>query len=186
MYRRSQKLEETFLLEQQQLLFPVISLYDTGDAVETSFEDYFWYRPPPSIEESSTSSEEEYMSSPQPAMDKGNTLLKGNKLLKLVNKNSHLNDLTIQSKDGQEVQCTRLILSFRSEVFRTMLQPEKKTGNRIHISEYNAATITKMIEFMYTDEVEEEVVDIDLLTIAHKYQMAGLQNLCEKILRSQL
>ena len=40
----------------------------------------------------------------------------------------HLNDLKIISRDNQETECHRLILSVRSDVFKAMFQPEKKNG----------------------------------------------------------
>merc|ERR1712173_374414 len=69
-----------------------------------------------------------------------------------------------------------------------MFEPEKMTDSTIHIKEFDAATIRKMIRFMYADNLEEKEseVDMDLLAIAHKYDVKPLQTFCEKKLCQEI
>ena len=92
----------------------------------------------------------------------------------------HLKDVTVISKDEDEIQCHGLILSVRSKVFETILEPTKKSENTINIKDFDTSTIRKMLRYIYTDTVDEDEIDIDLLAIADMYQIDGLKIACEK------
>ena len=92
----------------------------------------------------------------------------------------HLKDVTIVSKDAHEIKCHGLILSIRSKVFQVMLEPTKQGDNTITIKDFDAQTIKKMLLFVYSDKVEEDEVDMDLLGIANMYQLEALQIFCER------
>ena len=99
----------------------------------------------------------------------------------------YLNDAVLESKDGERIGCHRLILSLRSDVFKAMFEPEKKTENPIQMV-FHGTTIQKMIRFIYTDKIdgEDSAWDMDLLTIAHQYQIKPLQQICEEKLMQSL
>ena len=98
----------------------------------------------------------------------------------------HLKDTTIISKGGEEIKCHGLVLSIRSSVFKTILEPEKKTENTINIADFDASTISKMLYFIYSDDVDEDEIDMELLGIANMYQIEALQTICEKKLCDML
>ena len=98
----------------------------------------------------------------------------------------HLKDVTIVSKDGHEIKCHGLILSIRSKVFQVMLEPTKNADNTITIKDFDAQTIKKMLLFMYSDKVEEDEIDMDLLGIANMYQLEALQIYCERRLSNDM
>merc|ERR1712150_193803 len=60
-------------------------------------------------------------------------------------------------------------------------------GGVIEISDFEGSTIHEMINFIYTDAIENEYsVDMDLLLIAHKYEIKELEAFCEDILIREL
>ena len=69
-----------------------------------------------------------------------------------------------------------------------MFDPEKKTKNPVHIADFDGETIEKMVQFIYTDEIAggKSGIDMELLAIAHKYNIHPLQTLCEDVLSQQL
>jgi len=100
----------------------------------------------------------------------------------------NLNDVTITSKDGQRIGCHRLILSVRSKVFRAMFEHEQLSRKEIDLPDFDGDTIRLMLDFIYGDLENkiEESVDFDLLAIANKYEIVGLQAYCEDILCQKL
>ena len=98
----------------------------------------------------------------------------------------HLKDVIIISKDGKEIRCHGLILSIRSSVFQSALRPTNNGANTVNIKDFNAETIQKMLRFIYSDTVEEEDIDMELLGIANMYQIEALQIICEKRLCHEL
>ena len=54
---------------------------------------------------------------------------------------------------------------------------ERKTG-RVEIQDSDPDIYKQMLEFMYTDKVGSP--NMELLQVAHKYEIHGLQILCEK------
>ena len=98
----------------------------------------------------------------------------------------HLKDVTLISKDEQEIKCHGLILSIRSKVFQAMLEPTKNEDNKINIKDFDASTIKKMVWFLYSDKAEDKEIDMELLGIANMYQIEALQIICEKRLCNEL
>jgi len=85
----------------------------------------------------------------------------------------HLNDITVVSKDGEEISCHRLVLSLRSNVFNEIIKSGNVTDGKIHVGEFDASTVRKMIDFLYTDSIEwkDGEFNIDLLAMALKYEV---------------
>lgn len=98
----------------------------------------------------------------------------------------HLNDVTLISKDGKQFGCHKLILSFRSEVFKCMF--EHDTSNKVHIEDVDGTTTQKLLKYIYTDDLtsEEPAVDMDLLSAANKYNLCKLKDWCEQVLISEI
>ena len=56
------------------------------------------------------------------------------------------------------------------------------------IKEYDADVVSKMIEYIYTDDLKhaEDYNSIDLMLLADKYNIVGLRRKCEKALSKNL
>ena len=67
-----------------------------------------------------------------------------------------------------------------------MLEPTKQGDNTITIKDFDAQTIKKMLLFVYSDNVEEDGIDMDLLGIANMYQLEALQIFCERRLSNDM
>ena len=85
----------------------------------------------------------------------------------------------------------KCILSARSPVFRTMFasgMAEART-NEVRIQDFDAAVVKEFLRFLYTDQCEVAALQEHaepLLGIACKYQVSGLQTLCENHLCTTL
>lgn len=85
-------------------------------------------------------------------------------------------DFKIKAGD-QEFLTHKIVLAFRSDVFKAMFQSEMKetTNNELKIEEFNAEIVQSMLKCLYDPEnalkVEVEKYPKELLSIFHKYQM---------------
>ena len=82
----------------------------------------------------------------------------------------------------------KLILSMRSPVFRTMFASgmvEART-NEVRIQDFDAAVVMEVLRFLYTDQCDVALHADHLLAMACKYQVPGLQTLCENQLCTTL
>ena len=91
--------------------------------------------------------------------------------------------------NGKTLECHRSVLSCQSDVFRTMFlnmdMKEAKSGE-IKINDITAETMETFLYYLYHEEVEEKVVDTNLLFAADKYNIAGLVEVCNEYLKSNL
>ena len=94
--------------------------------------------------------------------------------------------MTLVSKDGVEIKCHRLILSVRSKVLKAMVDPATNEGNIIHMKDFDTKSIRNMLRFMYSDNVKDEDIDMELLTVANYCQLEALQIVCERKLCNEL
>ena len=123
-----------------------------------------------------------------------NSKLKGmtkviEQLGKLFN-DKELSDIEVEC--GEEVfNCHQLILSTRSDVFRTMFQADMKENRtkRVTIKDFNPDVVKEMLHFIYTGATNENVLKEkagELLAAAEKYQLNCLKEVCEDYLCSVL
>jgi len=155
-------------------LYPVIGL-KSGLQVDTNFgEKNFLYLPYNQCELPmlpKTTFSEEYISDVQDFKERKEDTFY-----------DHLTDVTIVSKDGQEIRCHRIFLSIRSRVFKAMFKIDND-AHTITIEDFEAVTIRQMLRFIYTDSLSEEeqsCIDFDLLAIANKYDINPLKSICEE------
>ena len=84
--------------------------------------------------------------------------------------------------DGQEFPCHKLILSARSDVFKTMfaspLKMNEKEESILEIPDISAETMKTFLQFIYKDDIEADDIDQDLLIAADKYNIKRLVNIC--------
>ena len=80
-------------------------------------------------------------------------------------------DITIVSRDEEEIPCHKLVLSLRSNVLRNMIKSQE--DGKVKIDGYDASTIKRMINFMYQDVIEcedEDSNNFTLLGMAKEYE----------------
>ena len=89
--------------------------------------------------------------------------------------------------DNEEIHCHKVILSQRSDVFKAMFcrqnsYTEIKEGI-LKIEDISAKTMKTFLKYIYTDFIEIEEIDCDLLYAANKYNFKRLVSECLKHLR---
>ena len=93
--------------------------------------------------------------------------------------------------DGEIFKCHELILSIRSEVFRTMFQvdmAENRTKTAT-IKGFDPVVVREMLRFIYTGVSNEDVLkekSRELLHLSEMYRLDVLKNICEDKLCSTL
>jgi len=99
-------------------------------------------------------------------------------------------DVTIVTSDGGTIKAHKLILALRSEVFSVMFmsQMTESTHNEVHIIDFNPFVVNVFIDYFYSDSIGSADVALcsDLYAMARKYQVSGLEDLCEHQLLQQL
>ena len=67
-----------------------------------------------------------------------------------------------------------------------MLDPTTNPNGQIHLQKFEKGTIQHMLKFIYSDKVDNAIIDMDLLAIANYLGLETLQVLCERELCNQL
>mmetsp|Transcript_57098 Transcript_57098/g.100267 ORF Transcript_57098/g.100267 Transcript_57098/m.100267 type:complete len:443 (-) Transcript_57098:269-1597(-) len=104
---------------------------------------------------------------------------------------SMLSDEDAEPPSMVRISAHKFILALRSPVFKAMFNGSmnESTTNEVFIPDFDAAVIKEFIVFVYTDRCERAVLDLyaePLLAIACKYQVPGLETLCENHLCASL
>lgn len=107
----------------------------------------------------------------------------------LVN-NPELSDVRFVA-EGNEIHAHRLILTTRSEYFRTMFLSGMREGTSkapIEISEVSHATFLKVLEYLHTDKVKCKSLEEskDLLAASNMFRLDRLKALSEDWIRTRL
>ena len=92
-------------------------------------------------------------------------------------------DITIEGNDNFKLQVHSLILMAGSKVFRSMLEhdTEEKKNSIIRIKDFDNDIITAMVDYLYSKKVVDfHSLSLILLTIADKYEIEGLIEMCER------
>lgn len=108
-----------------------------------------------------------------------------------------LADSAMATVDAEETPATvrlpahKFILSLRSPVFKAMFSNHMNETNthEVFIPDFDAAVMQEFLNFIYTDRCERAALDSysePLLAAACKYQVPGLETLCENHLCSTL
>lgn len=100
----------------------------------------------------------------------------------------HFSDVSI-SIEGKNIMACKLILMKRSPVFAAMFRADMKEQrkNVVLIKDIKYDVFMELLRFVYSGKVRQlEVIAVDLLVAADKYQMENLKNLCESELVKQL
>ncbi|CAL8130955.1 unnamed protein product [Orchesella dallaii] len=114
-------------------------------------------------------------------------VVKVNILEKLFNEKL-LADCTITLPNGSEVQCHRNILAAQSDVFHAMLTSgfSESTSYKIEMTDVTEEGFNIFLTYLYkqtlnNEEITEELA-IELLQVAHKYNVSPLENIMLQVL----
>ena len=54
-----------------------------------------------------------------------------------------------------------------------------ESQRKIEVPDISSGTMAKLLQYIYTGEIDLNIIDIELLSTAHKYQVVGLHALSE-------
>lgn len=99
-------------------------------------------------------------------------------------------DFTILCGKNLEMsfKCHKFILALRSRVFDRMFihNTTESERNEVNITDISPDVMQSLLNFIYTDEIKEEMISEELLYAADKYEVQRLKAICEKVLASQM
>lgn len=105
-------------------------------------------------------------------------------------------DFTVIAGDEKEEQdenlkkfaVHKIILTSQSPVFAAMFDRDmkEKQSGRMFIADFSADVIEEMLKFLYSGEVENDGIAMDLYAIAAKYEIGILMTRAEKIISPQV
>lgn len=101
-------------------------------------------------------------------------------------------DFTIKAQDGDgtmfDITVLKSVLEQRWAYFKTMLAAGliEAMNNEMVIEDFDANTVKNLIKYLYyrSTSVSDVKSALDLLKIAHRYELADLYSLCEKFICS--
>ena len=99
-----------------------------------------------------------------------------------------MSDIKIKCQD-QEFSCHKNILCTRSDVFETMFNGEaydEATNGSLEIEDMDAKTMKKFLTYIYTDKIEYNEVDLNLIYVADKYNVLRLVSECAVVLSKKI
>lgn len=113
-----------------------------------------------------------------------------NDLLKLF-ADEAFSDVKIVTSDQQEIKAHKLVLSARSEVFKTMLcgSMSESQSNEILLVDFEPAVVKAFVRYLYDDTLSPDTMlesGVDLYAMARKYHVVGLETQCEDYMGSIL
>ncbi|KAK5582285.1 hypothetical protein RB653_003868 [Dictyostelium firmibasis] len=92
-------------------------------------------------------------------------------------------DITFKLLDGSELHSHKNILSSRCQKFQAMFQNDmiESQSKEIEIVNYESAVFRKMVEYLYSDSLNEDNIEmiLQLIIIADEYLLDTLKNYCE-------
>jgi len=110
--------------------------------------------------------------------------------IKSLYDNPSYSDISFKLKDDSTLYAHKNILSSRCERFKAMFKIEMKesTAKELEIKDYEPSIFRKMIEYLYSDDLNEDSVEMvfQLLVIADEYLLDELKSLCESKLISEI
>lgn len=141
----------------KKMIYPLITLYDSDTEVVTNFGN------------------EEFMYNPKPTTFWEEWMYHLRQTTKVEGYFGDFHDLTIISKDEEEIHCHRFILSLRSKSLKEMIQTQEE--GKIKLDNYDGSTIRRMVRFLYTDviEFEDGELNFELFNLAKELEIEGLK-----------
>lgn len=99
-----------------------------------------------------------------------------------------LTDITVVTSDHKTIKAHKAMLA-RSPVFRAMFinEMKEKLNGEVDVKNFNHAVIQELINFIYTDKVQDlESIAGDLLLAADFYDLPELKEICIKSLEGNV
>ena len=84
-------------------------------------------------------------------------------------------------QESAEFHCHKFILSSRSPAFKAMLMEPSDT-KILDLPNLLPSTLTTLLNFIYTDQIEKKDVDTELLIVADRFEMKDLKKICCTVL----
>lgn len=107
----------------------------------------------------------------------------GTDQLFLLKEGNNYPDLTLVCEGGKQFQVHRFVLASRSVVFKTMFEVdmrERATGT-VDMKNCDETVVSALINYLYSDKIPKNFTNlIDLLQLAHRYQVSSLVDQCSK------
>ena len=95
-----------------------------------------------------------------------------------MNQQLKYTDFILVSDTGKEFPCNKSVLAFQSKVFERnfeMKESKEVQEGRMKIPNISDETLEMLVTFMYTQNIEDENVSIDLLVLADQYDIEFLR-----------
>ena len=83
-------------------------------------------------------------------------------------------DFVIVSQTGKEIPCHKFVLAMKSPVFDAMLEmkdSKEVADGRMEIPDVSDEALEAMVNFIYSEKLDNDVVCQDLLVLANKYNL---------------
>ncbi|GAM26920.1 hypothetical protein SAMD00019534_100950 [Acytostelium subglobosum LB1] len=104
--------------------------------------------------------------------------------------NPSFSDISFVLSDGSILPSHKNVLSSRCQRFKAMFQGSMKESqeSELKVEEHSPAVFRKMIEYIYTDAMNEEDMEmiLKLIIIADEYLLESLKGLCEQKLIGEI
>lgn len=91
-------------------------------------------------------------------------------------------DVTLECKDGAEVETHRCVLAAHSDFFAALFSNDwrEKNEGRVKLEDFSEDVVTAFVKYLYTCKLEEEEpLTPQLALLADRYQVEPLRSLCE-------
>lgn len=109
-----------------------------------------------------------------PLKDKGIQRYTLNKQLRSLFTNPKHSDFTVKCQ-GNSYSCHKAILVSRSPVFDKMISSGSKLLNKVEIKDFKPESVEAVLEYIYTGEIQSEVLDIaELVRAGLQFEIPGL------------
>ena len=92
--------------------------------------------------------------------------------------NLEYTDMTLVSSTGQEIQCHRFILAVRSPIFKRLFSSQNPLEPLREVIDASTDALRAMVKYLYTDSLENQDINEDLMTLADKYELTQMKELC--------
>ena len=93
-------------------------------------------------------------------------------------------DFILVSDTGKEFPCNKSVLAFKSKVFERnfeMKESKEVQEGRMKIPDISDKTLEILVTFMYTHDINDGDVSIDLLVLADQYDIETLRKIGKEI-----
>ena len=96
-----------------------------------------------------------------------------------------------QNENGKNIEttlyCNKIVLYMRSEYYRRMFSGSfVESQGRVKVTDVSCKTMTKVLNYLYTGNINKEAIDVDVMYAADKYEIEHLHAISELTLGERL